>query len=46
MGFDAGEKLCHSPSRKSGLHAASCHDVPCYVLALPDWLYSSSLIIS
>lgn len=31
--FDAGEKLCHSPSRKSGLHAARCHDVPCYVLA-------------
>lgn len=32
-GFDASEKLCHSPSRKSGLHAASCHDVPCCVLA-------------
>lgn len=34
------------PPRKSGLHAASCHDVPCCVLALLDWLYSSSLIIS
>ena len=32
-GFDAGEKLCHSPSRKSGRHAAPCHDVPCCVLA-------------
>ena len=31
-GFDTGEKLCRSPSRKSGLHAAPCHDVPCCVL--------------
>lgn len=31
-GFDAGEKLCRSPSRKSGLHAAPGHDIPCCVL--------------